>query len=154
MALKMILGADNPILRTRSKEISSFDKKLLKLAKQMIETMHAQEGVGLAAPQIGENIRMFVMKFFQQDGEKYSIWTVINPIIIETSSDMEIDTEGCLSLPDIQGKVARYRKIILSFLNERGEKQKIKLEGLNARIAQHEIDHLDGVLFIDRMEKK
>ncbi len=111
----------------------------------MIETMYLEDGVGLAAPQVGLSLRMFVMDY--GDGPI----KVINPEIIEKSEEKVIDEEGCLSLPDVFAEVERAKWIKVRFQNERGEWQEMELEGYSARVFQHEYDHLDGILFIDRL---
>src|SRR5690606_28493509 len=114
-----------------------------KLTKDMLETMYATDGVGLAAPQIGENLRVIVVD--PGDGPL----ALINPEIIQAQGS-EVDVEGCLSLPGVLGYVERFSDLIVEYLDERGKPQRIEASGLLARILQHEIDHLDGLLFIDK----
>ena len=148
--------SDNPSLRKKSAKISKVDKKIKKLVKDMKETLLAQKdpmGIGLAASQIGKNLRVFIMK---TNGDK--LLTVINPKIISKSKQAgesikgEI-LEGCLSIPHLYGPLKRAEKIKLEYLDENGETKKQGFEGLEAQIIQHEIDHLDGTLFVDKLLK-
>ncbi len=147
MAIKIETGQDNEILRKKSELIKQIDKKVLKLLKEMEKSMKEEKGVGLAAPQVGENIRMILVLLNNKN-----LIPMINPVITVHSDATEIGEEGCLSLPGIWGNVKRYKEITARYQNEKGEKQILKLEGFNARIIQHEIDHLDGILFIDRLD--
>lgn len=146
MKLDLVLGADNSILRKKSVDIDfadlSFDLK--KLSEDMIETMQKEKGVGLAAPQIGKNIRMIVIA-----PENKPI-VMINPRISFTSKQTEVQNEGCLSLPGVDIKVERPKKIRYTYRDLNGNKIKGKAKGLFARVVQHEIDHLDGVLIVDK----
>lgn len=119
-------------------------KEWQKFLDSMAETMLKRDGVGLAAPQIGKNIRIIVVN--TKDG----IIHAINPKIIKKSILQEWDEEGCLSVPDTFGKVKRYKNITCTYLDRQGIKQELKANGFLARIFQHEIDHLDGILFIDK----
>jgi peptide deformylase len=144
-------GTDNPILRKKSKSISRFDKKLKKLIKDMTETMLKKDGIGLAASQIGINERLVILNF-QIDAKKYQSIALINPEIIDASIETAVAEEGCLSLPKIFGKVRRYQNTTIKFQDENSNVRVLELEGLNARAMQHEIDHCDGILFIDKVE--
>lgn len=146
MVLDIVTGENNSILRTISDPVLKFDKELKKLVKNMQETVTAKNGLGLAAPQVGVNKRVFLMKIGNQ------FLTVINPQIISFSQETEIAEEGCLSLPDIWGNVPRAKAIVLEFQNIKGQKQVLQFEDMEAREAQHEFDHLDGVLFTDKLE--
>lgn len=142
-------GTDNTILRTISKPVTQFTAELKAFADKMIKTMHAEKGVGIAAPQVGRNIRMAIVML--NPGEKNEIvFPIINPEIVEHSEETEDGEEGCLSLPGVWGKVSRASHLVLRFKNLRGQEQTLVLDHFNARIIQHEIDHLDGVLFIDK----
>ncbi|MGI6679431.1 MAG: peptide deformylase [Dehalobacterium sp.] len=136
----------DPILREKAKKVPKINANIEKLLDNMADTMRAAEGVGLAAPQIG--ISKCVVVIDIGDG----LIELINPEIIDEEGH-EIDAEGCLSVPDIQGKVVRAQKVEVRALNRKGEEVKIIGDGLLARALQHEIDHLHGVLFIDRMVK-
>lgn len=145
MILK-ILTMEDPILRKKAKRIEKIDEEVKKLAEDMIETMKSANGVGLAAPQVGKSIRLIVVNYDEKD------FVFINPEIIEEEGE-SIDIEGCLSIPGVEVPVKRAEKITLSFQNLKGRTQKIKAEGLLARILQHEIDHLNGVLIVDKIEE-
>jgi len=147
--LQIQTGEKNPILRTVSKEIKKIDTILKKFAKDMKITMIEDDGLGLAAPQVGKNIRMIIVTLNYKTKQEVVV-TMINPKILSHGDDMAIDEEGCLSLPEIYEKVARYTKIVVEFLNLDGSKQVLALGDLNARVVQHEVDHLDAILFIDR----
>lgn len=147
MPILKIITQPNPILRKKSselslKEISSreFKRLVLSMKKTLIKTA----GMGLAAPQIGKNIRLAVIN--SQDGA----CCLINPKIIKKSWARELEQEGCLSIPGVFGKVKRHKKITLIYHNQGGKKIKLTAQGLLARVMQHEIDHLNGILFIDK----
>lgn len=142
-----IITNPNPILRKKSVEIDlgKVDSREFKsLISAMTKTMVKTDGVGLAAPQIGKNIRLAVIN--SKDG----VFCLINPKITKKSWALELDHEGCLSVPGIFGKVKRHKKITLYYYNQNGKKVKLTALGLMARVLQHEIDHLDGILFIDK----
>ncbi|MDO8669583.1 MAG: peptide deformylase [Candidatus Buchananbacteria bacterium] len=140
-----IITHPNPILRKRSQNVADvLSDKIQKLIPEMMETMKAKEGVGLAAPQIGQNIRLFVV------GYKDKNLVIINPKIIKKSLLKEWDEEGCLSIPNKYGQVKRHKSLTVKYLNEGGQEQTLKASGLLARVIQHETDHLDGILFIDK----
>ncbi|WP_035290724.1 peptide deformylase [Clostridium sp. KNHs214] len=143
MALRNIRIEGDEILRKRCRKVDNIDKRLLTLIEDMKETMYKADGVGLAAPQIGILKRMAVIDI----GEGPIV--IINPEIIETKGSY-IDIEGCLSIPGRQGTVERPEKVKVKALNERGEEIIIEGEGLLARAFCHEIDHLDGILFVDK----
>ncbi len=151
--LKIEQGTDNEILRTKSTPVKKPDKKLGKLLDDMRDTMHSVNGLGLAAAQVGHNIRVCVC-YFDHGTDNVLIVDMINPEILNHSDEMEVGEEGCLSLPGKFGKVARHSSVVAKFLNRKGKEQTLKLEGLNAAIVQHEIDHLNGKLFVDRMEEQ
>lgn len=151
--LKIITGENNPILRAMSVEVAEFDKGLKKFAKDMVETMKAAKGLGIAAPQVGKNIRIFIATLGHKTPSQ-KIVPMVNLSILAHSADMKIDEEGCLSLPGIYGKVERFRKVKVEFFDLEGGKQTLELEGLDARVVQHELDHINGVLFIDRMKER
>jgi peptide deformylase len=140
----IITGENNPFLRQKSKEVEKITPQIRDLIQEMREIMLQNDGVGLAAPQIGESLRIIVC---QIDDKFYSF---INPKILKTSKKTVVFEEGCLSLPFIYGEVERPEKIIFEALDFYGKKIKIKAFGLLARVVQHEIDHLDGILFIDK----
>jgi len=137
------------VLRQRASEIKAIDDSLVQLAEQMHELVKRADGVGLAAPQIGIPQRIIVINL----GDKKNVYTLINPEIISASNEFIDWEEGCLSVPGINANVSRPAQIVVrgQFLN--GDEVSIETDGLLARVFQHEIDHLDGVLFIDRLEK-
>lgn len=139
----------HPILRQKASEIENIrDSEIQKLISEMIQTMQANKGIGLACPQVGKSIRLIIVK------TKDRIIPFINPKILWHSKKEEIDEEGCLSLPKIYGLVKRWQEVKIEARNEKDKKIKLKAQGLFARVLQHEIDHLDGVLFIDRLIKQ
>lgn len=135
---------EDTILRKKSKIVKAVDGKILSILDDMAETMYTEQGVGLASPQIGILKRLAVIDV--GDG----LIKLINPIIIETSGEQQA-LEGCLSIPDITGEVIRPQKVRVSALNENGNEIELEGEDLLARALCHEIDHLDGILFIDKM---
>lgn len=143
MALLEIKKAGDTVLKEICQPVAKIDNKIRRLLDDMAETMYEANGVGLAAPQVGITSRIVVIDV--GDG----LLELINPVIIEREGTA-IDTEGCLSIPDIFGEVERSSKVTVEFTNRRNKKQQITGEGLLARCFQHELDHLDGVLFIDR----
>lgn len=143
-----ILTHPNPILRKKSLPVADvLSAKIQKLIPEMIKTMLGSDGVGLSAPQIGENIRLIVIS------HKNKNLVVINPKITKKSFFKEWGEEGCLSTPNQFGLVKRHQSVTLKFLDKNGVKQLLKTKELLARIIQHEIDHLDGILFIDKAKK-
>jgi len=136
----------NPVLKRRSEEVKEITPEIKELVLNMTETMVKNQGIGLAASQIGELKRIIVSQ--TENGPR----VFINPEIIKKSKETEIKEEGCLSFPELFLKIKRAKEIEVEFLNLSGEKIKIKTEGLLARVFQHEIDHLNGILFIDRLD--
>ncbi len=147
--LKLQTGADNQVLRETSKPVHKVTKEHRKLAKDMEKLMIRENGIGLAAPQIGVNIRMLIAKL-NAGTDNELIIQMINPEITSWSDEIEKAEEGCLSLPKQWGDVERNQQIHVKFQDLRGETQSLRLQGLNARVIQHEIDHLEGVLFTDK----
>ncbi|MBR5797170.1 MAG: peptide deformylase [Phascolarctobacterium sp.] len=145
MAKLKILTAGDPVLRQTAAEVTKIDKKLLKLLKDMADTMYAAEGVGLAAPQIGVSKRIVVIDV--GDG----IIEMINPVIVNKEGSV-VGGEGCLSVPEYEGEVERAEKVECEFTDRSGKRYLIETDGLLAIAIQHELDHLDGVLFIDKAQ--
>lgn len=141
-----IITYPNSILRKKSQLIEDFSD-LKKFIPEFTKTMQEKEGIGLAAPQVGKSIRLITIQ--TKNGPK----TFINPKITSKSFKKKIAEEGCLSLPKIFGKVKRSTKISVKFQDQDGNKHKLTAQGLYARVLQHEIDHLDGILFIDKIIK-
>lgn len=155
--VKKILSVTDPILRKKSKPVKKIDKKVLSLIADLKDTLVVQEnpqGVGLAASQIGKNFRVFAMK------PKDKIKIIINPVIVsiskqkEKSKDENKIMEGCLSLPHFYGPLKRPQEIKIKYLTEKGEKRTEVFKDFPALIVQHEIDHLDGIIFVDRLLEK
>jgi peptide deformylase len=147
MAIRKIITSENPILRQKAKKVHRFDPSLQRLIDDMFETMHAAEGVGLAAPQIALSIRVFVAEY-----EDHKV-AVFNPEIVKAEGE-EIGSEGCLSIPGYRGdNIRRAAKVVVKGQDVRGKSLRINAEGWFARILQHEIDHLNGILFIDRLDR-
>ncbi|HEX2916734.1 MAG TPA: peptide deformylase [Chloroflexia bacterium] len=153
MALLPILTDDNPRLRLKSQKVTKFDKNLRELSKNMLETMEAANGIGLAAPQVGLLQRLIVIDIpedLEYDGSEHFHAVVVNPEIIKCSGE-QIGEEGCLSIPGWYGEVKRYETVMVRGQDINGKPIKIKAAGLPARCLQHEIDHLDGILFTDKV---
>ena len=136
----------DPALRKECERVEKIDDEILQLLDDMVETMHEADGIGLAAPQVGSNKRVFVLDL--GDGH---IRRIINPEFIEHSEEKEENEEGCLSVPGIYKKVQRSSKVKIKYMNEKWEEVTEEAEGLLARAFQHENDHLDAVLFVDRL---
>jgi len=153
MAVRDIILIGNPILRQKAKKIHRFDPSLPKLVDEMFETMHANKGIGLAAPQIAISIRLFVIECEDTGtGNHYKI-AMANPEIIKAEGEV-LGTEGCLSIPGYAGdNIRRAEKIVVKGQDVRGKAIKVNAEGWFARVLQHEIDHLDGILFLDRLDR-
>jgi peptide deformylase len=141
----------DPVLQTRAAEIEKIDERVIRLAGEMAETMYAAPGVGLAAPQIGVSERLIVLDVKTPEGEKELI-TLINPEIIEAEGRL-VEEEGCLSVPGIRENVARAERVLVRGLDLDEQQREIEAAGLLAVAFQHEIDHLDGILFIDRISR-
>ena len=146
MAIREIRENGDEILRKKSKEVSEVNDKIRELLEDMLETMHKYNGVGLAAPQVGLLKRVIVIDLY--DGNKPL--KLVNPVIIKTKGKQEVE-EGCLSFPNQYAKMIRPEEVVVEALNENGEKVKIKAKGLLAQALCHEIDHLEGILFVDNM---
>lgn len=158
MAVRDIYVIDQPALRRKAKKIDKITPETRQLIDDMIETMRAAPGVGLAAPQVGASERLIVVEYAEDDESddgvkpaKKKLYVVLNPEIVWASEERVQGTEGCLSIPGWVGDVARHEAIALKGLNRNGQRIKINAVGWLARIFQHEIDHLDGVLYIDRL---
>ncbi len=152
MAIKPIQFVPDPVLRKSALPVENITDKTLQLLDDMAETMYDAPGIGLAGPQIGELKRLIVMDC-SRDDEKSELWQMINPEVIELSEDNSTLEEGCLSIPGHTAEVSRPDWIKLRFTDIKGREQQIKAEGLLAACIQHEIDHLNGILFIDHISK-
>ena len=159
MSILKVARMGHPVLRARARAIDVGEIKssrIQQLIDDMFETMKEYQGVGLAAPQVHASIRLFVAGFApdpdsEQDEERVPLMTVINPEITVPGPEMVEDWEGCLSIPDIRGKVPRARRIVLRAFDRKGKRFELQASDFTARVIQHETDHLDGVLFFDRM---
>ena len=151
MSVAKIRIYPDPILQTKAAEIENIDGRVVNLAEDMAETMYAAPGVGLAAPQIGVSERLIVVDVKTPEGGKGLI-TLINPEIIEMEGRV-VEEEGCLSLPEIRENIARAERILVRGYDLKERQREIEATGLLAVALQHEIDHLDGILFIDRISR-
>jgi peptide deformylase len=142
-----MIGAD--VLRGKNEPVAAFDEAFAQLVEKMFETMKQGRGVGLAAPQVGLGLRMFVM---QIEGGKPLVF--VNPEIVETSVELSTFEEGCLSIPGVYADLERPSEIRVQAWNERGRRFSIEADGFLARVVQHELDHLNGVLFTDRLPER
>lgn len=156
MAIRDIIGLNNPVLRKKAHRVVSFDKKFQTLVDDMIETMLDAPGVGLAAPQVAVSQRLIVVRLpeDEESREEYGedagkIYVMVNPDIVKTSKEIVEGVEGCLSIPGYAGLVDRHEKVTVKGFDRHGKPQRLKAEGWLARVFQHEIDHLDGQLYID-----
>ena len=153
MAIREIVTIPEPVLRRKAKPVTDYGPGLQTLVDDMVETMRQAPGVGLAAPQVGESLRLIVVEYPVDDAKEDSpkkLYVVANPEIKNVSVETEMGIEGCLSLPGLQGEVERALELRVTGRTRRGQPVRIKAKGWLARIFQHEIDHLDGVVFTDR----
>lgn len=147
---KIQTGLDNPILRTKSKKVEKMTAEVKKLIKNMQDTLHL-DGIGLAAPQIGVNLRVVLVTLNPGKANENTI-VMINPEILMFSKNMEVMEEGCLSIPKYFANVRRPKSITVKYQDQNMKERMLNLEALNARIVQHEVDHIDAILFVDRLE--
>ena len=165
MTLRQIVKLPEPILRRKAKPVTKFDKNLQTLIDDMIETMRDAPGVGLAAPQVNVSERLIVIEYAEEEEDEEAenaeskppkpkqLFVMANPEIVKASEEMVMGVEGCLSIPGLMGEVERHQALQVKGLNRRGKPMKLKVDGWLARIFQHEIDHINGVLFIDRAKR-
>jgi peptide deformylase len=154
MSILKVARMGHPVLRAKARAIERADIKsptVQRLIDDMIETMNEYHGVGLAAPQIHESLRLFVAALDADEEESRDPIAIINPEIVPVGSDVVEDWEGCLSIPDIRGRVPRSREITVRAYDRRGDRVELRAHDFPARVIQHETDHLDGILFFDRM---
>ncbi len=162
MALRKIINVPDPVLRKKAKPVTKFDKELQTLIDDMIETMRAAPGVGLAAPQINVSLQLAVIEYAEDEDDEEDLpegaefkpkpkklFVIINPEITHKSEEKVMGVEGCLSVPGLIGEVERHEALQVKALNRHGKPVKLKVDGWLARIFQHEIDHLNGVIFTD-----
>ena len=145
MAVRPILGFDHPVLREKSKKIARVDSSVVRLLDDLAETMYAAPGAGLAANQIGVALRAIVVK-----GDENQHYALVNPELVRGEGS-QVGYEACLSFPGWVGEVERYETVVVRGMNRRGKEVRVKASGFTARAFQHEIDHIDGILFTDRL---
>ncbi len=153
MSVRSILTAEAPVLRRKAVRVKEYDAKLRTLIADMWETLHEANGVGLAAPQIGVSQRVVVIEIpaDEEEGRPAKSFALCNPEIVKASGE-EVGEEGCLSVPGYWGEVKRAATVTVKGFTPQGKPIRVKGHGLLARALQHELDHLDGILFIDRLE--
>jgi peptide deformylase len=161
MAIRKVSRMGHPVLREKARPVSGSDVRtpeFQRLIDDMFDTMAEYQGIGLAAPQVYEGIRLFVAGSHADmplgdmaDGPRMPLIALVNPEITPAGRAVELDWEGCLSIPDIRGQVPRARDIVVRGLDREGQAVEFRASGFPARVIQHETDHLDGVLFFDRM---
>ena len=160
MPIRTIVSVPEEVLRRKARPVTKFDDKLQALIDDMVETMRVAPGVGLAAPQVAVSERVIVVEYYENEEEAEKneeegkeapkrLYTVVNPEITRKSVETELGVEGCLSIPGLNGEVERHTAITVKGFNRRGQPVNLKLKGWTARIFQHEIDHLNGILFTD-----
>ena len=158
MAIRTIVTLPDPVLRRKARPVTNFDKNLQTLIDDMIDTMRDAPGVGLAAPQVGISERVIVVEYAEpeevEEGEEPKevepkLYVMVNPEIVKASPETVMGVEGCLSIPTLVGEVERAQEIRIKGFNRRGQPMKLKVDGWLARIFQHEIDHVNGVVFTD-----
>jgi peptide deformylase len=152
MAVREIVTIPHPTLRKNARKVTDFGPDLQTLIDDMVETMRVAPGVGLAAPQVDVARRVIVVEFGDEEDETVEprLYTIVNPEIARPSKETVVGTEGCLSIPGLVGDVERSESVTVKGLSRRGQPMKIKAKGWLARIFQHEVDHLNGVLFTDK----
>jgi peptide deformylase len=148
VAVRRICCLPEPVLRQKAKKVPTIDHSLQQLIDDMVETMQQANGVGLAAPQVGVSLRVAVLQMPEEEP-----FAIINPEIVKSSGEMEVG-EGCLSVPGYQGELKRSASVTVKGLNREGGKIRIKATSLLAQALQHEIDHLNGILYIDHIESE
>ena len=150
MAVRQIVVMGDPILRTATAEVDAFDRDLKMLVRDLFETMYHAEGIGLAAPQIGISRRVIVIDLRSEEQPEARL-ALINPSVVWASAESDKEPEGCLSIPGLEEVIKRSLAIRVEAVDIDGGRMELEAEGLFARVLQHEIDHLDGILFVDRV---
>ena len=155
MPVRTIITNPHKTLRRKAKPVTDFGPELQRLVDDMVETMREAPGVGLAAPQVNVSQRVIVVEYGDEDDEEAprKLYVFLNPEIHRPSKETLTGTEGCLSIPELVGDVERAQSVTVKGLTRRGQPQKLKASGWLARIFQHEVDHVNGVLFIDRASR-
>ncbi|MGE5261569.1 MAG: peptide deformylase [Actinomycetota bacterium] len=152
MAIHPILTLPEPVLRTKAKPIERVDAELRRLMDDMLETMYDAPGIGLAAPQIGVSRRLIVMDPAKDEAPKTPL-IMVNPEILSRSEEMRLHDEGCLSIPDFTAEIERPARTRVAYIDREGKTNEVELEGIWSTLVQHEIDHLNGILFIDYLSR-
>jgi peptide deformylase len=152
MTIRPILKLPDPILRKRAKPVERVDAELRRLMNDMLASMYDAPGIGLAAPQIGILRRVIVMDPAKDEAPKSPV-IMVNPEILARSEELRTHEEGCLSIPEITAEIERPARTRVSYIDREGKKQEMELEGIWSTLVQHEIDHLNGVLFIDYLSR-
>jgi peptide deformylase len=152
MAILPIITLPDPVLRKEAADVERVDAELRRLAEDMLATMYDAPGVGLAATQIGTLRRLIVMDPSRDEEAKQPL-IMVNPVILERGSEMRVHDEGCLSIPDVTAEVERPALARVAYIDTEGKPQETTLEGIWSTVVQHEIDHLNGVLFIDYLSR-
>ncbi len=160
MTVLDIQGIDNPILRKKTRKVTQFNRELQTLIDNMIETMREASGVGLAGPQVDQPLRLTIVETlpdYDEEGKEIDgtrdLFVLVNPEIVWKSEEMVTGIEGCLSIPGWVGEVSRHKSIRVKAQDRNGKHIRMRLHDWTARIVQHEVDHLDGVLYIDKLTK-
>ena len=155
MAIREIRKKGDEILSKKCREVEEITDKILELGQDMLDTMYKYDGIGLAASQVGilKRVIVYDIKYFEED-EKPEPHILINPVITSRSKTMIEVEEGCLSFPDVYEKVLRHEKVTVEYMDTKGKKKKINAKDIEAVVLQHEIDHLDGIVFLDRVEEQ
>lgn len=151
MSLLAIRTFDDPVLRKNVERVKSISEEIKTIARDMLETMYFSKGIGLAAPQVGEQKSIITVDISQENDSLHPM-VLINPEIVSAKGEIEYE-EGCLSVPGFNGSVIRPEQITVKFTSLKGERQSLPCKGLLARVIQHEIDHLNGVLFTDYLDQ-
>ncbi len=150
MSIRKICQYPDPVLRQETGPVTTFDEDLKQLAEDMADTMYDAPGIGLAAPQIGESIKLIVVDISKDREDDRQYMAMVNPKIV-AHEGFQLDEEGCLSVPDLTAKVKRFKQVTVSYQDLEGTPQELSTEDRFAVVLQHEIDHLNGILFIDHL---
>ena len=151
MTLRKVEIMGSPVLREKCAEVEVCDDELRVLVRDMLETMYHSSGIGLAAPQVGLSTRLIVVDPREEEETRRNPIALVNPQVVWSSKERDKGPEGCLSIPGMEDVVQRSSSVVVEGLNPDGEEVHIEAEGLLSRVLQHEIDHLEGILFVDRL---
>ncbi|MBW2659548.1 MAG: peptide deformylase [Deltaproteobacteria bacterium] len=150
MSIRKIYKYPDPVLRKKAATVTSFDEKLEEIISDMAQTMYDAPGIGLAAPQIGQSIRLIVVDITEEPDDEKKYMPMVNPEI-NVHTGNQLDEEGCLSVPELTANVKRFKEITVSYQDTKGDSRELSAENRFAVVLQHEIDHLNGVLFLDHL---